>query len=97
MRAFTLKEGKQADSVVLVEVKDNTYLMGFVTGRKMAEALFPDAEHRMIGVYMPMSYQIGGYTLYVEAHKVIPLDISVEDGMRIALTGGMRRGRDGEQ
>lgn len=92
MRAFTLNEGKEADSVVLVEVRENTWLIGFVTARKVAESLFPDCDERMIGVYMPMSYQIGGYTLYIEARKVKPLDISVEDGMRIALTGGMQRG-----
>lgn len=90
MRAFTLKEGKDADSVVLVEVQEGKYLIGFVTGRKIADSLFPDAGTRMIGVYMPMSYQIGGYTLYMAADKVTPLDISVEDGMRIALTGGMQ-------
>lgn len=92
MRAFTLNEGKEADSVVLVEVRENTWLIGFVTARKVAQSLFPDSEQRMIGVYLPMSYQIGGYTLYIEASKVKPLDISVEDGMRIALTGGMQRG-----
>ncbi|GAB3323060.1 DUF502 domain-containing protein [Haliea atlantica] len=92
MRAFTLNEGKEADSVVLVEVRENTWLIGFVTARKVAQSLFPDSEQRMIGVYLPMSYQIGGYTLYIEASKVKALDISVEDGMRIALTGGMQRG-----
>ena len=89
---FAPAMASEADSVVLVEVRENTWLIGFVTARKVAESLFPDCDERMIGVYMPMSYQIGGYTLYIEARKVKPLDISVEDGMRIALTGGMQRG-----
>ncbi len=90
MRAFTITEKQAADKVVLVEVQDNMHLIGFVTARKMADYLFPDANNDIVGVYMPMSYQIGGYTLYVESHRLKPLDITVEEGMRIALTGGMQ-------
>jgi len=40
-------------------------------------------------VYFPMSYQIGGYTLYLPRARLTPLDIGVEEAMRLVLTGGM--------
>jgi len=38
-------------------------------------------------VYLPMSYQIGGYTLFVPRAWVEPLNIGVEEAMRETLTG----------
>jgi uncharacterized membrane protein len=35
-----------------------------------------------------MSYQIGGYTLYLDPSKITDLNIDVETAMRIAVTGG---------
>jgi uncharacterized membrane protein len=37
-----------------------------------------------------MSYQIGGYTMYVPRHQIEPIDLSVEAAMRIVLTGGLQ-------
>lgn len=40
-----------------------------------------------VGVYLPLSYQIGGYTLFVPREWIVPLDMSVDTAMREALTG----------
>lgn len=45
----------------------------------------------LVGVYLPMSYQIGGYTLFVPRRYVRHLDMSVEVALRETLTGWMRR------
>lgn len=84
------QEEEKAESVVLVEVSPGRHLLGFVTGRRVAADLFPDAGEEMVGVYLPMSYQIGGYTLYVPADSLIPVDMTVEEAMRVALTGGIQ-------
>jgi uncharacterized membrane protein len=42
-----------------------------------------------ITVYIPMSYQIGGFTIYVPKDSVEPLDVSVEDAMRFTITAGV--------
>ena len=39
-----------------------------------------------VAVYLPMSYMLGGPTVYVEADAVEPVDMSVEEAMRIAAT-----------
>ena len=41
----------------------------------------------VVGVYLPMSYQIGGYTIFVPRAWLTPLDLSVEAAMRGVLTG----------
>lgn len=43
-----------------------------------------------VAVYLPMSYQIGGYTLFVPRAWVTPLDMSVESALRSTLTGWIR-------
>lgn len=47
---------------------------------------------RLLAVYLPMSYQIGGYTLYVAEDRVTALDAGAEDAMRAILTGGTLTG-----
>lgn len=42
-----------------------------------------------VAVYLPLSYQIGGYTLLVPRSAVKPVDMSLEDAMRFTLTAGL--------
>ena len=44
----------------------------------------------LVAVYLPMSYQIGGYTIYIPRSRVTETDLTVEQAMRIVLTGGVR-------
>lgn len=71
---------------VSVEIAPNVHIIGFITNTSVAEKLFPEQNKQP--VYMPLSYQIGGYTIYVPADKIRVLDIDVETAMRIAVTGG---------
>ena len=43
---------------------------------------------------MPMSYQVGGYTLFLPPSALTPLDIPFETAMRLVLTGGVSQQRD---
>ena len=65
-------------------------VMGFVT---QEHAALPgiDTVDDLVAVYLPMSYQIGGYTVYLPRSQVEPTDLSVEAAMRIVLTGGLQR------
>ncbi|WP_058555619.1 DUF502 domain-containing protein [Thiohalocapsa sp. ML1] len=52
-----------------------------------------DADGR-VAVYLPMSYQVGGYTLYLDSALVQSLDVRSDDALRAVLTGGaLGRGR----
>jgi len=40
-----------------------------------------------VAVYLPMSYQFGGFTVYVPPEAVEPIDMTVEEALKIAATG----------
>lgn len=64
-------------------------LLGFVT-QEVAELPGVDAGQALVAVYLPMSYQIGGYTVYVPRDHLEPTTLTVETAMRIVLTGGLQ-------
>jgi len=87
--------------VVLVELQENVHVIGFVTDDR-ADQVLPEllgdvAEEEgggpLVSVYMPMSYMVGGYTVYLSGERLKPIDISIEDAMRVALTAGVNRPR----
>jgi uncharacterized membrane protein len=62
--------------------------LGFVT----AEGSIPLGTEQaadVVAVYLPMSYMIGGYTVFLPREQLVPTTLSVEEGMRIALMGGV--------
>ncbi|SIS94378.1 DUF502 domain-containing protein [Neptunomonas antarctica] len=75
-------------SAVLIDMGNDINLIGFVTGAAAGRQLFK--EGNKVGVYLPMSYQIGGFTVYVEQDRLTPLDVSVEAAMRMAITAGVK-------
>ncbi|MDO6427697.1 DUF502 domain-containing protein [Thalassotalea sp. 1_MG-2023] len=83
---ININKQQKMKSVVSVKINDSIHLIGFVTSHESAKELFNN--DNKLGVYIPLSYQIGGYTLYIDKSQLTPLDISVETAMRIALTGG---------
>ncbi len=74
--------------VVAVRVQDMR-LIGFVTTEDIPGLPAASAEEKLVGVYLPMSYGIGGYTVYLPRSQVEPLDMSLEDAMRLTLIGGV--------
>ena len=79
----------ELERVVLVQFGPGR-VMGFVT---QEHATLPgiDGGSDLVAVYLPMSYQIGGYTVYLPRSLIEPTDLSVEAAMRIVLTGGLQR------
>jgi uncharacterized membrane protein len=64
-------------------------VIGFVTQEDTAH-LGIGGEQQCVALYLPMSYQIGGYTVYVPRSEIEPTDLTVEQAMRIVLTGGVQ-------
>ena len=81
--------------VVAVRFASDVRLVGFVTVEDFA-ALAIDGKDKSspLGVYLPMGYQIGGFTVFVPRSAVEPLDMSVEDAMRFTLTAGVSGGKE---
>ncbi len=78
---------KGFSQVVAVRIQEMR-LIGFVTTENPRGLPGTDGGP-IIGVYLPMSYGIGGYTVYLPKALVEPLDMSLEDAMRITLSGGV--------
>jgi uncharacterized membrane protein len=64
-------------------------LIGFVT-QEHAKTLGIGGGDDLVAVYLPMSYQIGGYTVYLPRSRLTETELTVEQAMRIVLTGGVR-------
>ena len=82
-------QGSDLRRVVLVPFGPGK-VIGFVTtesGDMLRRS--PGAEDT-IAVYLPMSYMVGGYTVFLPRELVEPTSLTVEEGMRIALMGGVR-------
>jgi len=64
-------------------------VIGFVT-QDSATVPGLEAAGGLVAVYLPMSYQIGGYTVYLARDQVEATDLTVEQAMRIVITGGLQ-------
>lgn len=88
MGYFSSKESDKARQVVLVEIQ-GVKLIGLVTRDSFSDLPEGLGSEGEIAVYIPMSYQIGGYTVIVSRSKVQLLSMTVEEGMRFAVTAGV--------
>jgi len=82
--------------VVLVTLPGDIRLIGFITDSEPAQAV-PELSagdgEKVLAVYLPMSYQIGGYSLFLPERCLQRVEMSVEEAMRMVLTAGMNRPR----
>jgi uncharacterized membrane protein len=84
--------------VVLVDLPGQEFeLLGFVTREDFSSLPFEPRSQDPVAVYMPMSYQIGGYTLFLPRSCLTPVDLSFEEGMKLVLTGAVSRRKNPEQ
>jgi uncharacterized membrane protein len=83
--------------VVMVQLPGQEFqLMGFVTREHFDDLPFTPSAEEPVAVYMPMSYQIGGYTLFLPRSALTPLDITFEAAMRLVITGGVTKPGDNQ-
>lgn len=83
---------KKLEQVVAVTLGETgMHLIGFVTQAENDQLPeeFQDGDNVM--VYLPMSYQLGGYAVLVPRASVRPLNMSMEEAMRFVLTAGVTR------
>ena len=66
-------------------------VIGFVTSEQLPEQVIAAAQHAtdLVAVYFPLSYQLGGHTLFISRHELIETHLQVEQALRLVLTGGI--------
>ncbi len=60
--------------------------LGLVTREELDE--LPD--HKLISVYIPLSYMLGGITVLIERDKVEKVDIPVDQALKLSLTAWIK-------
>jgi uncharacterized membrane protein len=65
-------------------------VMGFVTRDDLSDLPPGLSDAGEVAVYLPMSYQVGGYTVFMSRDRLTPVAMSREEAMRFVLTAGLR-------
>lgn len=82
-------EGK-FNQVVMVRHPDlKLGMLGFITREDFSSLPFGDEDE--VAVYLPLSYQVAGYTIFVPKDWCEPIDMPFEDAVRLILTAAMQR------
>jgi len=90
LEALSKEQTEAFKRVVLIEYpKRDVFALAFVTARANWSSVDPRMEDLLL-VFLPTSPNpTSGYLLFVPRNQVIDLPISVEDGVRLVITGGI--------
>jgi len=87
---FDASKQKEFDKTVMVSVDgDNLRLMGLVTREDFTDLPKGISDEQSVAVYLPMSYQLGGFTVIVSRDKIRSVDMKVDQAMQFVLTAGV--------
>jgi uncharacterized membrane protein len=89
MRLLPSGEGQQDLQSVVVVQMGNARMLGFVTRDDLPELERQAGGVDLVAVYFPLSYMMGGVTLFLPKDALQHVDMPVEAAMRLAITGGM--------
>lgn len=89
VRLFGSAEERPFRRVVLVTHDEGFEQIGFLTREDFDD--LPGIGDGKVAVYLPMSYQLGGFTIVVPKGRVRELAMSVEDALRFCVTAGVAR------
>lgn len=89
VRLFGSPEERPFRKVVLVTLRDGIDQIGFLTREDFAD--LDGVPTDRVAVYLPMSYQLGGFTIIVAREHVQEIAMSVEEALRFCVTAGVAR------
>ena len=87
---FDASKQKEFDKTVMVALADeNVRLMGLVTREDFGDLPEGIGDEQTVAVYLPMSYQLGGFTVMVPKAKIRPVNMKVDQAMPFVLTAAV--------
>ncbi len=90
LMSFFASEERPAMKPVMVTLGNtNMHVIGFVTRESFADLPAGIGGSDTVAVFLPMSYQMGGFTTMVPRDAVRPIDMTIEQAMRFAITAGV--------
>jgi uncharacterized membrane protein len=88
---FSDEKSSEALQVVSVQLPGTDMrLLGFLTRSDFSDMPKGVGNEDEVAVYLPMSYQVGGYTVMMPRNRVTPVPMSREEAMRFVLTAGLK-------
>ncbi|HKQ25218.1 MAG TPA: DUF502 domain-containing protein [Burkholderiales bacterium] len=88
---FSDEKNSEALQVVSVQLPGTEMrLLGFLTRSDFSDMPKGVGNENDVAVYLPMSYQVGGYTVLVPRNQVTSVPMSREEAMRFVLTAGLK-------
>jgi uncharacterized membrane protein len=88
---FDSNKSQAGSQVVMAKVPHLGNIVGIVMRNEIKSPIFTPhlSESDSCIVYFPMSYQIGGYAIIMSRQDLIPLNLTVEEGLRFSMTAGV--------
>jgi len=88
---FSDEKSSEALQVVSVQLPGTDMrLLGFLTRTDFSDMPKGVGNEDEVAVYLPMSYQVGGYMVMIPRNRVTPVPMSREEAMRFVLTAGLK-------
>jgi uncharacterized membrane protein len=87
---FDSTKQKDFDKTVMVNFGDgHMRLMGMITREDFTNLPAGIGDQGTVAVYLPMSYQLGGFTVMVPRDRIQPVDMKVDEALQFLLTAGV--------
>lgn len=87
VRLVASPDERPFQKVVFVQLPGGLQQVGFLTRDGFDE---PELGADQVAVYLPMSYQLGGFTVIVPRSALRESSMSVEDALRFCITAGVK-------
>ena len=89
---FGGSQERAGNQVGMVSLGDgDTRVLGVVTRTQFDDLPDGIGGEGDVAVYVPMSYQVGGFMVIVPRSRVTPIDVPFQEAMRLALTACMSK------
>jgi uncharacterized membrane protein len=92
MSYFAPSDEKDTSKVVKVLLPNQAFeLVGLLTQEQLDKINGIEFAEDKVAVFIPMSYALGGYTIFVSREHLVITELKVEEAMKLALTSWMRK------
>ncbi len=89
---FSNEESQNHGKVVTVKLPNSEIqLLGLLTRDDLTDLNVKSLSEEKVAVFIPMSYALGGYTVFVPRSSIELTDMKVEVAMKSALTAWMKK------
>lgn len=84
-----VQENTQQQAVVLKSPNHGLEMVGLITQQNITDLPQDFGDDDRVAVFLPMGYNIGGYTVFVPRDWIRPINMSAEEVMRASLFAWM--------